>query len=289
MVTRMRPLPLFFLLLAACGGRGCQPFEEEEAPPLAMRQTALIRYTSTDLQTWTRDPTPVREGFVSLSMSVRPDGELWVTGIDQLGRASWWERNIRAPPVQGLKSRDGEHWTHAEWRVKDPETPSFVDSQWLGDELWYVAFKGRGDPVGAGNQTRIRSSPPPTTRAQGEGYSDPSPVRFQDKLYLFVTAWPQRVSQLAGEPLTEIQRWAGLSVPYATVINGELWLLAQKNLNGKRQPVVARSKDGRSFTQPRQMIPWRSVEHCTSPVMGPTPTGWVLLCVEEYYAGADRG
>ena len=267
--------PLGLLLLAACSGA------DEPLPPPRSGPTHVLRFTSPDGQTWTRDPTPVRDGLVSLGLAVEEDGELRLTGLDHLGKASWWEQHVSGPQVSGMTSFDGATWTEAEWAIDDDEAPAKIDPQWAGEELWYVAFEGSGDPVAAGNQTRIRSSPPARTRAEGEGYADPSPVRFHESELLFVTAHPLQVVQLAGDPLTVVQTWGGVSVPFATVIGEELWLLAQQNVGGHRQPVLARSLDGRHFTPFRPLLGTASVGDCTSPVLGPTPTGLVLLCVEE--------
>ena len=242
----------------------------------------VVLFTSPDAQTWTRAPGIVHAGLQSLGLSVRANGDLWVTGLDFSKRATLWERYIAGPPVRGLIF-DGEDWEEEAWEIDDDETPNFIDPQWFGDEVWYVMRPGKdGDPALDGANNRIRSAPPAQERLALATVTDPSPVEFQGQRSVFLTTRGNQVEQWAGEPLRQIARWPGVTVPFATVVGEELWLLAQQNLRGKRQPVVARSRDGRTWSRFSPMIPWDSVESCTSPVMGPNPKGgYVLLCAEE--------
>lgn len=238
-------------------------------------------FTSADGGSWTRQPGYAHAGLQSLGLSVRPDGELWLTGMNFRGRAGWLEKYVTGPPVRGARF-SGEGWAEAEWEVDDDATVNFIDPQWLGDELWYVSRPGQsGDPAQDGAHNTVRSSPPPKERIKVATVTDPSPVYFRGALYLFVTTGANRVELWGGAPLARVQEWREVTVPFATVVGDELWLLGQR-LAGPRQPMLARSRDGRTWSAFVPMLPADSVGSCTSPVMGPHPGGgYVLLCVEE--------
>ncbi len=283
----MRALPVIAVL--ACtpdapapeGGHpppGAQPLQ-----PIVGR-TKVLGFTSPDAQTWTPAPAPIAEQFVSLGLWAKGD-ELWVSGLDMAGMKSAWDRGpwdrLLGRKIRGLVYRDGG-WEETSWRIRDGDTPEFIDPQWHDGALWYIAREGGfGDPVSAGRRNRVRSSDGPTDHYEAVGVADPSPVTFHGERYVFVTEHPGRIVQLGGDPLQTIQHWPGYSVPFATVVGDELWLLAQGNVNGRRQPVVRRSVDGRRFSSWTPMLPWDAVRNCTSPVMGPAEVGWVLLCVDE--------
>lgn len=266
----------WLVLVAACGA-------EPPPPPLRTGPTQVLWFTSADGHNWQQQAEPLAEHFVSLGLSVRPDGLLWVTGIDQGGaERGWWSRHFGDPEAAGLVF-DGQRWSRTSWPVADPDSPALLDPQWLGDALWYVSRGGQaGDPAEGGGSVQIRSAPPPRVHLEGPGITDPSPVYFQGALRLFVSALGKGVVQLEGEPLVEVQRFPQVQVPQAVVIGDELWLVAQGRIRARRQPVLARSKDGRSFTPFVPLLPWDAIEHCTSPVLGPHPGGGlVLLCVAE--------
>lgn len=248
----------------------------------AIEARGVVLYTSPDGTAWARVPGTVHPSLQSLGLSVRPGGDVWVTGLDFHGRATLWERFVAGPPVRGMVF-DGTSWRDQTWSVDDDDTVNFVDPQWLGDELWYVARPGKaGDPAMDGAQNTVRSAPPAVERLALPRVTDPSPVTFRGALHLFVTVEGRRIEQWTGDPLRSVQSWTNATVPFATVVGDELWLIAQQGLRQKRQPVVARSGDGVSWSDFTPMIPWDSAESCTSPVMGAHPGGGLLLlCVEE--------
>ena len=128
----------------------------------------------------------------------------------------------------------------------------------------------------------MRAAPPGAVKISAVGLADPSPVRFGGELLVFATAYPHAVKGYAGEPLAQFTSMAGLTVPFATVVGDELWLLAQRNVSGGRRPVLARSSDGRSFGSASPIdLGADAPRSCTSPVLGPTADDFVLLCVEE--------
>lgn len=249
-----------FLTLLAC--------TEPGPPPLRTGATELVVWTSPDLKTWTRGQ-PLREKVASLGLSVRPDGQLWVTFLDHAGEAGWRER-LFGPPVAGMIWDEG--WTQTTWSVSDPEAPALVDPQWFDDRLFYVAFAGTGDP--AEGSTRVRSSDG-VTWLEGKGLADPMPVGEGGTLSLFVTQHPGQIVQYAGEPLTEVHRFDA-TVPHALFVNEELWLIAQRG--PQRTPQRSIRREGR-WSAWEQLV---DAPHCTSPVLGPMrEDGWVLLCVQE--------
>jgi hypothetical protein len=273
-----RPLGLYhsglLVIAVACGG-------PPTAPPLRTGPTKVTWFTSPDGLGWTQQPDVLAEHFVSLGLSVRDDGALWVTGIDQSGaERSWFDRTFGSPTAGGLVF-DGATWTRTTWSV-DADAPALLDPQWLGDTLWFVGRAGGpGDPAEA-RQVRIQSAPPDITWLTGDGITDPSPIHFHEELHLFVSERDHGVVHHVGQPLQQVQRWNGVQVPSAVVVGDELWLVAQKRIRARRQPVVARSADGRTFSRFEPLLPDGAVEHCTSPVVGPNPAGGlVLLCVEE--------
>ena len=277
----------------------CSDMPEGE-PRVVMEEPARVwAFHSADLQTWEKGAEPVVESFESLGLGVSTDGELWLTGLDMGTMATWWERNIGGPRLDGLVSRDGRRWERADWSVSKDVDGAWVDPQWFEDEVWYVHHEGTGDPVAAGHLNQVRTAPGDAEMATGEGYADPSPVRFKGERFVYVTAHPLKVAVLAGEPLQVKRHLAGVSVPFATVVGDELWLLAQAVVQGRRRPVYARSTDGLHFGNFTPFdLPAPQIT-CTSPVMAPTSQGWVLLCVEESVpvgragggrpAGRDRG
>lgn len=283
MTRALRPYPLggpaFTLALALGCAEGLPP-----PPPLRTGPTEVVWWTSPDGRDWTRQPAPLAEHFVSLGLSVRADGALWVSGIDQSGaERGWWDRTFGDPTAGGLIF-DGQSWTRTAWPVGS-DAPALLDPQWLDDALWYVARDGQGgDPAEAG-PVRIESAPPQRTWLTAPGTTDPSPARFGGRLHLFVSQMGRGVvhyTQGDDPTFTEVQAWARLQVPSAVVVGDELWLVAQQNIQALRQPVAARSRDGRRFTSFERLLPPGEINHCTSPVMGPHPAGgWVLLCVSE--------
>lgn len=282
---------LLVVLLAACTG------SEEAAPPelLATGHTRVHAFTSPDGLRWTQVEEPVAEGWQSLGLHVLDDGRIALTGLALTGRASWWERNISGPPVHGLLSEDGRTWHPTEWSWSDGgvDAAQAIDPQYLGEQLWYVHHEGEGDPVAAGRDNALRVTPPGATVLSATGLADPSPVRFGGELLVFVTAHPHAVQGWRlpepGEAQPEAERIfnaGGVTVPYARVVDGELWLLAQQGRGGQRRPVLARSSDGRTFGEFETVdLGADAPRHCTSPVFGPLPEaaggGFVLLCVEE--------
>jgi hypothetical protein len=203
-----------------------------------------------------------------------------LSGIDQSGLATP-EEQAEGPRPEGYVGRDGV-WTRIRWeQIHDLDALQYIDPQWSGESLWYISRKGGGDPA-QGGKNEVRSTPPTTIHYAAPGIADPSPVEFRGARYVFITGQRGSIIQLGGEPLEELRHWPAVTVPFATVIDDELWLFGQNNMGGHRQPVLRRSTDGRSWPgEWIPVLPADSVGNCTSPVMGPWGDGYVLLCVDE--------
>jgi hypothetical protein len=270
-------LTLLSLLVLAVA---CLPEPPPPRPP-----SYVYAFTSTDLVRWTAQPEPVAEKLESLGLSVRPDGELWLTGLDMSGQHNPLRAKIIGPALFGRRF-DGERWVPETWWFKDPDAVAFIDPQMFEDGLWYVSRKGtHGDPAKDTQPNDIRSTPPAQTRLSGVGLVDPNPVRFRGALLLFVTDGHNQVSLFTGEPLQKAQTFNNVSVPFAFVHNDTLYLVAQRPINGRRQPVMSKSDDGVQFTEFMPLLTPELVRTCTSPVIGPLNGGWILLCVDEGVEG----
>ena len=268
------------LLFLAC--RGPDPvagaLDAEPGAPFAVWASQ-----SADGRLWTRRAEPVAHRMSSLGLHVDDRGDLALTGLFHTTPPTWWEELVGDLQVFGLRY-DGEAYVSAAWPVEDRYAVAAVDPQGFEGGFWYYAAEGRaGDPAVRAGEHHIRSSPPAVTRLVAEGLADPSPVRFGGELLLFATQVPDAVVLAAGEPLAIRQRFPGVTVPFALEVDGALWLLAQGVVGGRRQPVVATSADGRTWSDWAPMIDMGRLQSCTSPVMGPDPAGagWLMFGVEE--------
>lgn len=280
------PLGVLALLpiLIACAD---PPPPPGDAPLLGV--TRIRAFHSPDLVGWTADPEPLAEHAMSLGLHDVPGG-FEVTFMDLSGgERSWWSRTFGDPEI-GVLRRTADGWTRTRQAVDDPQTPAPIDPQSDGERLWVVARDGvQGDPAAPTSENRLRAGPPWQTELQGAGLTDPMPVRFGGQDLLFLTEAHQRIVLFAGAPLARSRQWQGVTVPYARVVDEELWLVAQKPAGGSRLPVpvLARSRDGRSFSAFTPILPAGASRVCTSPVLAPDPArgGWLLLCVEEAAPG----
>lgn len=242
---------------------------------------------------WVRAAAPLAAGVSSLGLS-EEGGRLALTALPQRPPTALEELRKKLV-VRGFlaeagltRARAGDPgaWAPTTWPVDDPDSVSTIDPQRLEGQSWYYAALGRqGDPARAGGDHALRSSPPPRERLRAPGLADPSPVRFHGELLLFATAHPEAVVEAAGDPLAEIGRFSGVTVPFAREIPGpggtELLLLAQAVVAGRRQPVRSLSADGRSWSPWAPVLDPAPPGSCTSPVIGPLSDGWMLACVEE--------
>ncbi len=265
---------LLSLLLTAC----TDPMEIALSQPAGARKM-VWGFQSLDGEQW-GTPLPVAAGLSSLGLAAA-DGELLVTGIQELRPPGWIEGVVGAP-VWGLRF-DGQQWHPHRWRVWDRQTPAFIDPQPFEGSMWYLSREGSAihdaDPAQA-DGVSIRSASPVIVRWQGAELADPSPIRHDGVLHVFATAG-RDVLHLAGEPLAEVERLPGVTVPFALRFRDQLTLIAQRRHSGRRQPVISQH-DGAGWSAWRPLVDLHSLHNCTSPVMGPHPAGgWVLLCVEE--------
>jgi hypothetical protein len=160
----------------------------------------------------------------------------------------------------------------------------------MGVTLWYYGVPGNqhADPMNRGNH-EIH-----TATLQGDnfvangmllrahGLGDPAPISYRGRDLLFATTEAAQTSAVfAGEPLRQVSRLHGVSVPFAFEVNGQLWLLASKIINGHPIPVRATSNDGVTFSQWEQFLPTGDMEGCSSPVGAVVGETIAVFCVNE--------
>ena len=283
------PLGVHALLpiLIACADPGLAPGPppppDGAGPVLGV--TRIRSFHSPDLANWSEGDAALAQHAMSLGLH-DVDGGFEITFMDLSGgERSWWSRTFGSPEI-GVLRYTGEGWARSRRGVDDPSTPAPIDPQSDGERLWIVGRDGvAGDPAAADSANRLRAGPPWETMLEGPGLTDPMPVRFQGREFLFVTEAHQRLVLFEGAGRERTRQWNGVTVPYARVVDGELWLLAQKPAGGSRLPVpvMARSRDGRAFTAFEPLLPAGMTRVCTSPVLAPDPErgGWLLVCVEE--------
>ena len=227
-------------------------------------------------------------GAASLGLAIDREGALLITCIQEVRPPTWWEQKTD-PPVRGYRF-DGETWEPKAWAVDDNGSRSYIDPQMFEGKMWYITPKSSvGDPAQQRTKIEVRSSNPGIVHLSGQRLADPSPARFNNEFHLFLTE-NMRIKHLKGTPLQAVQPPIGTqnilnfaTVPFAITIADELWLLGQQNVQGRRLPVITKSKDGSTWAkwEPIGDIP-RTLKNCTSPVLGPHPKGgWLLLCIEE--------
>ncbi|MEC7986716.1 MAG: hypothetical protein VX278_16230 [Myxococcota bacterium] len=244
-------------------------------------------FYSEDLDTWTHWGI-IAWGVASLGLAIDEDQSLLITAIQEVRPPTWWE--LRGdPPIRGYKY-DGTTWHPKAWKIEDVETKAYIDPQIFDGQVWYISPTGTsGDPAKKKNLIPIRSSNPGKDRYLGYGLADPSPVYFNGELHLFATQ-DMHIVHAKGNPLRGVMTHPGkndifnfASVPFALSVGDELWLTAQANINGRRIPVLSKTKDALHWSRwkPIGNIP-KAIRNCTSPVLGPHPKGgWLLLCIEE--------
>jgi len=240
---------------------------------------------------------PIARDMSSLGLGV-VDGEIWLTGL------CWWpgcgsnaEMEIRqreGPLLFGIGTRDLSEWRALQWRLKgagdltpiDPEIRQTDD----GIVLWYYGVPGQqhNDPM---NRTNHEIH---TANLQGEnfvsnglllrghGLGDPAPITYKGEQLLFATTEAAQTSGVfTGQQPREVSKLEGVSVPFAFEVNGALWLLASKIINGHPTPVRATSNDGRNFSQWEEFLPTGNMEGCSSPVGAVVGETIAVFCVNE--------
>ncbi len=253
-------------------------------PDSRLSQSQLRAFVSTDKgKTWSLRPEVFARGFDSLGLREHADS-IELTGLDHAEEPPWWEW-YTGPRVRCLEvAADGTTSRATQW-VDTGDTRSLVDPQWFGDQLWFASRPTAvsGDPANSGDRTTIRVAPGGAIVYSAHGLADPSPVTFHGQRYVFATQIGRGVVQLANDPLREMRAWTSLTVPFATVVDDELWLLAQTVIQGRRYPVLSRSRDGQNWSTPAPMLPMlpNGPATCTSPVLGRLAETWWLFCVDE--------
>ena len=241
---------------------------------------------------WTLDPEPLARGLDSLGLSIRADGTWWVSGLDHSEEPPWWEWYV-GPRVRGLERAPDGTWRRRTWWPDVGDTRSVIDPQFFGEELWFASrpIATSGDPADVDETVKLRVAPGGRPVYEAHGLADPSPVEFRGQRHVFLTKLGQGVVHLTGDPLVQTRSWAGLTVPFATIVDGQLWLLAQVLQNGRRYPMVNKSADGMAWSGWKPILPLlpHGPNTCTSPVLGATQSELILLCVDERVATGHGG
>ena len=269
--------PIFWASLLAC----TQNPLELALTPESGAMNVMHWFSSPDMKTWSYQG-PVAWGVTSLGAHTQND-KLAITCIQEVRPPSWMEQQF--PRVYGYLF-DGSEFTPTSWSINDPDTRSYIDPQWYDGEMWYISPSGyTGDPANAPN-TPIRSEG--QTRYSAPKISDPSPVYYNDQTHIFATKNGALV-HLMGTPLQpildpeEVKHFNGTTVPFAFVDNQQLFLVAQRQFNGRRIPMISRYTNTKKWTgwKPIADIP-PSIQACTSPIVERNPAGgWVMMCIEE--------
>ena len=249
--------------------------------PESGAMNVLHWFQSPDMKNWTYNG-PVAWGVTSLGAH-QENEFLAITCIQEVRPPTWIEQQF--PRVYGYLF-DGTSFTPTDWSIDDAETKSYIDPQWYDGKMWYISPTGyTGDPANAPN-TPIRSEG--TTVYSAPRISDPSPVLFEGTTHLFATKNGSLI-HLSGDPLRplldpeEVKHFNGTTVPFAFVDNNQLYLVAQRQFNGRRTPMISRYTSAKKWTgwQPIVTLP-PSIQACTSPVVAESPAGgWVMMCIEE--------
>ena len=299
-----------FLALLSCASsdeRRNERFMAEQerlfAGVLQPRSDASLQvwaYRSPEGLQWRREKDPVAHSFSSLGLSVH-GAALRLSGQHRLRLPTEEEEEMGLLWTQSLFF-DGETWLSSLEAFQDPVISAHSDHQWLGDELWYFASKEKHkafgdqdgqdpsnlpasrDPLRLPGMHLLRSSPPGRTRIKGAGLGDPAPIIYRDELHVFASRYRGNrvdVVHFHGQDLRREKNFPGVSVPFAAAVGEELWLIAQQSLGGRRQPVLARSTDGNTWTPWQAMVDLGPLANCTSPVMGRLKEEMWLFCVEE--------
>ena len=262
-------------------------------------QSRKVRaWHSQDLKKWIPSQATGVHSFSSLGLH-HEDGHLVLSGQHRLQMPTKEEEAMQLLWSQ-LLHFDGENW-RAEIRSFSADISAHADHQWFEGQLWlqsspplFRADQGQQwktvgrDPLLQDVEHQIRAQN--KIWLKGKGLGDPTPVRFRGQLHLFVTHAQTIRNQLQvsvqhyveqEEALRLLNEFSGLSVPYATVIGDELWVLAQRRGRSGSIPVWSRTRDG-SLWEDWEPIPIeRSGIDCSSPVLGQLLEKWWIFCSEE--------
>ncbi len=252
---------------------------------------------------WTRSEEPVAHSASSLGLGV--DGDRLVLTMQcfwgDCGSES--KRKTDGPPVHALISTDLQRWTAAMWRLKDPADRVPIDTEYRsaadGEQIWYygTAAGAVGDPAQHANPHSIFVASlregglvEPKEMIRGTGLADPAPVVVNGETWLFLTTKPGHSIGLArGNPLQVVREWNGVSVPHAMVVNGAVWLWAQRVEAGRMVPVLSTSRDGgQTWTQWSSPLPTSGMTGCGNPVGAIWKDRPVVFCVTEPLGRAPK-
>ena len=255
--------------------------------PKAMN--VMHAFTSTDLKHWHHHGIQAW-GLSSLGLIKDTNNDLLISCIQEV-RPPTREEEKEGPPIYGFRF-DGNSYQPYRWTINDPTTRAYIDPQPFEKSVWYISPSGLQDPARVTTPTPVRRSPEQITELAYPGITDPSPVRYKGRRLLFATH-QMHIVQFEGDraPMKEAhlttettQHFAQATVAYATVIDKYLVLVAQVIDNGRKIPALSYSTDALSWSRWERIDMPRTLNSCTSPVLGPHPNGgWILFCIEERF------
>ncbi len=243
---------------------------------------------------WTdADPIPVAHSFSSLGLLITDD-TLYLFGSSRIPVFTPYA------VITALRTRDLTHWEGCAWNICREVNKGLVDTQPVvldsgGIRMWYYSVPNPpgGQPFDParleGDHTLVFADlADGVFFARGVGIggadlADPSVVRFRGRWYLAATQGPHRVILAESDTGLEFRstgvRLEGVSVPFLTVEGQELWLVAQRYLDGTGPwPCLFTSRDGRNWQDQGVLVRGTPERGCTSPVLGRFLDQMVLFC-----------
>ena len=151
---------------------------------------------------------------------------------------------------------DGQSLSPNDWTVQDSQATAMIDPQYYDGSYWYISPpKGIVDPARSDTPIPIRNSQSEAPLYEAPDWQTLTSFCLKANGMFFATQ-NGSVLQLSGDPLRPVEKhpgqnslFNGTTVPFATVIDDTLMLLAQRNVNGRRLPVISSSADGKQWTQ----------------------------------------
>ena len=242
---------------------------------------------------WTRRAEPIAHQVSSLGLGVVGDRLVLTMQCFWGDCGSILHRHRVGPPVHALWTDDLETFHPDMARLDDPSDRVPIDTEMRDpDEVWYYGTEAGavGDPA-KHTQPHVMFKArregdrivEPVEMMRGPGLADPAPLTVHDETLLFVTTQPgHAIGVASGDPLTIFREWKGVSVPHAMIVEGEVWLWAQRVVNGRMIPVRTRSLNGGknwgSWDMPLSMD---GIEGCGNPVGAVFQGRTVVFCVTE--------
>ena len=277
-------------ILLALGCLGDQPVAGAAIGPGQDRPVWMFERTKDG---WKRRAEPIAHSVSSLGLGVVGDRLVLTMQCFWGDCGSVLHRHRVGPPVHGLWTDDLETFHPDMARLVDPDDRVPIDTEMRDpDEVWYYGTQAGavGDPAKHAQphvmfKARRQGDRivDPVEVMRGAGLADPAPLEVDGQTLLFVTTQPgHAIGVASGKPLKITREWQGVSVPHAMEVDGEVWLWAQRVVNGRMIPVRNRSLNGGknwgSWDTPLSM---EGIAGCGNPVGAVYRGRTVVFCVTE--------